>query len=187
MKHMTRTIRTLLGVAMVAGLAAGCSGSGAAMETFRIGKNVAKKDSHLRIFLDGHEAKQDKLKKGYFGYASFKVKEQVGTSPTFRFAFDEPDKLGRITGTNIQVHQEFEADYSHQPEFTIYPASTDSTMLMKPATEYPLGAVPSNLRCMNFEKQQVAGVTLKPGVEYLLVFTVSGDRSETVQVLFSTK
>lgn len=183
------TKKLVVACAMLAGtiVVAGCSGSSAAMESLRIGKNVSKKDSHLKIYLDGQEAKQNTLKKAYMGHASFKVSSPVSTTPTFRFEFTDPEKFGRITGTNMQIHQEFEADYSHQAEYTIYPAGSDAASLMKPGETYNLGAVGPNLRVLDFEKKQVGGVQLKPGVEYLLVFTVSGDRSESVQVLFETK
>lgn len=175
---------------MMSGLmiaAGGCSATGAAWEAVRIGKNVSKKDSYLRIWVDGQEAEQNALKKAYFGHASFKVKEPVSTRPTFKFDFIDPAKFGRITGTNLQIHQEFEGDYSHQAEFVITPASNDTSTLMRPNTDYQLGALPASLKCMNFEKQTVSGVELRPGVDHLLVFTVSGDRSESVQVLITTK
>lgn len=176
----------VLAIGALVGLS-GCSATGAAWETFRIGKNLKKRQSHLKIWIDGVEAKQSKLKKAYFGYASFKAKGAVSTRPTFKFEFDDPSRFGRITGTNIQIHQEFEGDYSHQAEFVIYPASNDSNRLMKPGIVYNLGAVGADLKVMNFEKQQVSGVELKPGLEYMLVFTVSGDRSESVQIRFDTK
>ncbi|RMF83457.1 MAG: hypothetical protein D6744_04615 [Planctomycetota bacterium] len=185
---MNKKLYACLGAIVFLAATAGCSATGAAWEGFRIGKNLAKKDSYLRIWLDGNEAKQNKLKKGYFGYASFEVKGKVSTKPTFKFDFIEGKNFGRITSTNMQIHKEFEADYSHQAEFVIYPANpNDSTTLMKPGVEYPLGAMPSNMKVMNFEKQTVPGVELQPGLEYLLVFTVAGDRSESVQVLFNTK
>jgi len=165
----------------------GCSAQGAAWTSVRIGKNILKKDSYLRIWLDGHEARQSKLKKAYFGYASFKVRETVSTRPTFKYEFIDPKRFGRITGTNMQIHQEFEADFSHQPEFIVFPRKDDAEHLLKPGVEYDLGHVSPQLKVLNFEKQDVDGVELRPGMDYLLVFTVSGDRSETVQVLFSTK
>jgi len=183
-KSLLTVASMLIGIVFVSG---GCSASGAAWESFRIGKNVAKKDSYLKIWIDGHEAEQNKLKKAYFGYASFKVKETVSTKPTFKFDFIDPKKFGRITGTNIQVHQEFEGDYSHQPEFTIFPAKDDADHWMKPNTDYDLGHTGEQLKVLNFDKKEVEGIELRPGMEYLFVFCVSGDRSETVQILFSTK
>ncbi|MCB9858127.1 MAG: hypothetical protein H6818_20780 [Phycisphaerales bacterium] len=179
--------KRMLGMAILSigfvGAGMGCSASSA----FNVGKNLMKKDSHLVVYVDGMPAEQNKLKKGAMGYAKFKVKGTCSTSPSFKFDFEDPTKFGRITSTNMQIHQAFEADYSHQPEFTIYPATQDSEQLMKPGVVYNLGALPGNMKCMNFEKQPVGGVTLKPGMDYMLVFTVAGDRSESIQVLFSTK
>ena len=185
---MKKCLPVFIGAMVLLATSTGCSVTGVAFEGVRVGKNLSEKDSYLRIWLDGNEAKQNKLKKGYFGYASFEVKGKVGIKPTFKFDFIEGKNFGRITGTNMQIHKEFDADYSHQAEFVIYPAnSNDSMSLMKPGTDYQLGAMPGNMKVMNFEKQTVPGVELQPGLEYLLVFTVSGDRSESVQILFNTK
>ncbi|HPF37891.1 MAG TPA: hypothetical protein P5081_06970 [Phycisphaerae bacterium] len=179
--------KRMMGMALLsiglAGAGLGCSAGSA----FSVGKNLMRKDSRLQVWIDGMPAEQNKLKKGAMGYAKFKVKGTCGVSPSFKFELDDPTKFGRITSTNIQIHQAFEADYSHQPEFTIYPASQDSNLLMKPGTVYNLGALPSNMKCMNFEKQPCAGVTLKPGMDYMMVFTVAGDRSDSIQVILSTK
>ncbi len=183
---MVRTMQ-VCGLGLAVALVAGCSATGAAWETVRIGKNLAEKDSHLKLYLDGYAAKQNKLKKGYFGYASFEIKDPVSTSPTFRYDFIDPSKFGRITSTNLSIYQEFEADFSHQAEFTVTPTASGGEHQMKPATDYPLGSAGSGFRCINFEQQNVPGVTLKPGLKYMLVFTVAGDRSESVQMLFETK
>ena len=45
---MKLTVASILG-GMV--MVAGCSATGAAWETLRMGKNVSKKDSYLRIYL----------------------------------------------------------------------------------------------------------------------------------------
>ena len=179
----------LMVAAMLAGviMTAGCSATGAAMSALRMGKNSSKKDSYLNIYLDGKLAKQDKLKKAYFGHAAFKIKEPVSTSPTFRFEFKDPEKFGRITGTNMQIHQEFEADYSHQAEFIVTPRGSGTDGLMRPDTDYSLGSAGGQFRVANFEGNETNGVTLKPGLEYMLVFTISGDRSETVQINFETR
>lgn len=174
-------------VVAVLSLVSGCSAIGAATEGLRIGKNLNARKKEMRIWVDGHQAESSVLKKAYFGHASFKVKETVSTRPTFRFAFKDPSKFGRITGTNLQIHQEYEGDYSHQAEFAVFPREMSSEYLMRPDVDYNLGSVGSNLKCLNFEKQEVSGVELKPGLEYMLVFTVSGDRSDSVQVLLSTK
>lgn len=181
---MNKRVIGVMGLAMgFAGAGFGCSASSA----FNVGKNLMHKDSHMTVYIDGMPAEQNKLKKGAMGYAKFKVKGTVSTSPTFRFELEDPTRFGRITGTNIQIHQAFEANYSHQAEFVIYPASNDSNQLMKPGETYNLGSLPGNMKCMNFEKQPCSGVKLKPGMDYMLVFTLAGDRSESMQVIFSTK
>lgn len=180
-------VSSAITVSLLAALS-GCSATGAAWETLRIGQNVAEKDSHLEVYLDGHKAEQNTLKKAYFGYASFKVRQTVSTTPSFKFNFDKDKNFGRITSTSLQIHKEFDADYSHQAEFIITPAHpNDSNTMLKPGETLNLAAPGSNWRVMNFEKQTVSGVKLEPGVDYLMVFTVSGDRSESVQIFFSTK
>ncbi len=165
----------------------GCSATGAAWQAASIGKNLSKKDSYMSLSLDGLDAKQNKLKKGYAGYAKFKIKGTVSTAPTFMFSFADPTKYGRITGTNMQIHQAFEADYSHKAEFVITPRGSGEESLMKPDRAYNLGSIGSEFNVMDFEGNSVGGVTLKPGMDYMLVFSISGDRSETMQVHFSTK
>lgn len=185
MTRILAIMSVVTGLMVAAG--SGCSASGAAFTALRMGKNASKKDSYLRIYLDGVEAKQNKLKKAYFGHASFKAGGPVSTSPTFRFEFKDPSKFGRITGTNMQIHQEFEADYSHQAEYMISPRGSGGDSLMKPGVDYALGSIGSQFRVLDFEKNETGGVNLKPGMDYLLVFSVTGDRSETIQVKFDTK
>lgn len=167
--------------------ASGCSATGAAWRAAGIGKNLSKKDSYLSLKLDGLEAKQNKLKKGFAGYAKFKIKGTVSTSPTFTFSFKDPSKFGRITGTNMQIHQAFEADYSHKAEFVITPRGSGPESLMKPDRAYNLGSIGGEMNVLDFDGNSVGGVTLKPGMDYMLVFTISGDRSESIQAHFSTK
>ncbi|NOX58899.1 MAG: hypothetical protein GXP29_08590 [Planctomycetes bacterium] len=183
-------MKKTLAVAILAGMligSSGCSATGAAWQAAKIGKNMSKKDNYLTLSLDGMEAKQNKFKKGFSGYAKFKIKGTVSTSPTFRFAFADPTKFGRITSTNMQIHQAFEADYSHQAEYSITPRGSGPESLMKPDRAYNLGSIGGEMNVLDFERNSVGGVTLKPGLDYMLVFSISGDRSETMQVLFSTK
>ena len=164
----------------------GCSGTGAALEAFRIGKNLSE-SSNLAVFLDGKEAKQNKFKQGYFGYADHQIKETISTSPSFKFTYKDPTKFGRITGTNLQIHQAFEADYSHQAEFVVFPQGNNKDNLMRDNQSYNLGSLPGSLGCLDFDRNNVSGIQLKPGMDYMMVFSVGGDRSETVRVLFTTK
>ncbi len=180
---MWKNSRVLWAMPTLVLLSSGCS----MMSAVGIGKNIARKDSHLTVYIDGTPAKQNKLKKGAMGYAEFKVEGTCSTSPSFKFEFADDKNFGRITSTNIQIHQAFENNYSNQAEFTIYPAGGNSDNLLEAGKTYNLGSMPAGMECMNFERQKVSGVTLKAGMDYMLVFTVAGDRSESMQILFSTK
>ena len=169
-------------------VASGCSATSAVWTAGKVGLNLSKKDSYLKIWVDGNLATQNKLKKGFMGHAAFKVKETVSTRPTFKYEFIDASRFGRITGVSMNIYQEFEADFSHQAEFTIYPAdSKDSESMLQPGNTVNLGSMPSNYKVEDFEKQTVSGIELKPGLDYMLVFTVAADRSETVQILISTR
>lgn len=167
--------------------ACGCSASGAGWEAFRIGKNVSRKDSHLKIWLDGEEAKQNMAKKAMSGYSKWKIKEQVGTSPKLKFQIEDPDRFGRITMVAVSIHQEFEADYSHQAEYTIVANSNEPGDQLKPDTEYDFGKMPAGFKILNLTGKEVDKVDLKPGLKYQLSLTVKADRSETGLIEFKTK
>lgn len=185
MKSNTLIVSILTGVGLAAMV--GCSGSSAGFTALRMGKNLAEKDSHLITYIDGQEAKQNKIKKAAMGHAQFKVKGKVGTAPTFKFEFDEDADFGRIRSTIINVYKEFRADYSGSPEFTIAPASQDPGAQFKPGTVYNLANPGPGFRVMDFYGNPVSGITLQPGMEYMFLFTVAGDNSETIQVFFDTK
>ncbi len=178
--------RVVCGGLILAAFAAGCSDYGLGMQGANIGMNLAKDSTYLRIELDGHDAEQNTLKKAYSGYSEWKVKEQVSETPKLKFEITKPDKLGRITMVTVSIFQGFNADYSHQPEFTIVAKNTDPESQMKPDTVYDLGNPGSGFRVMNLTNQEVSGVTLKPGMKYKLVLTVKADKSENAQVEFET-
>lgn len=187
MKRVWMRVATL-GLLAAAVVQVGCSVMGAASTGLNIGKNMGRKDSHLKISLDGAAATQDQLKKAATGYAKFKVAEPVGTAPRLRFEIADPDKFGRITMVQCQIHQKFQADYSHQAEFTVYSKNVNDPMAqMKPGTDYNLGSPGSEFEVLNYKNEKVGGVDLKPGMEYMLVLTVKADNSETAQVYFKTK
>lgn len=163
-------------------LAGGCGISTGA----RMGMNVIRKDSHILVSLDGHEARQNVLTKTVVGHSSFKVVEPVSTTPTLRFEIDPPDKLGRITMVVANIYQKFESDYSHQADFKVFSASQDPQGQMKPNTDYNL-ASPAGQTVHDLTNRPVAGVSLKPGMEYMLQLTIVADRSETISVYFKTK
>ncbi len=169
-------------------LLAGCSGTGAAITGGRMGMNLLRKDSHLKIKLDGQPAKQTTWKKAATGYSRFKIKEAVSTAPKLQFELENPDKFGRITMVSVSIYQKFEADYSHQAEFTVIARDTNNPEAqMKPGVVYDLGNPGPGFKVLNLTSQEVSGVTLKPGMKYMLALTVRADHSETAQVYFKTK
>jgi len=175
----------LSGVLLVA---SGCSGSGAASTGGRMTLNLLRKDSHLKIWLDGQQAKQDKLKKAATGYSRFKIKEPVSTAPKLKFEIEDPDKFGRITMVSFQIHQKFEADYSDHAEFVCVARDTnDPQAQMKPNVEYDLGKPGDQFKVIDFTSNEVEGVSLVPGMKYKLVLTVKADKSESAQIFFETK
>ena len=182
--------RIVAGLALLTGLTliAGCSASGAGHTSFSIGKNLLRKDTNLRIYLDGEQAKQNKFKKGLSGYSPFTIKEEVTGSPTFRYEIIEPKKYGFIKDVVMAVHQKFEADFSDLADYTIFPrdmSKDDSNM--RPGVDYDLGALGEGFKILDKKDKEVDKVEFVPGVEYLLVFTISADKSETIQVYFKTK
>jgi len=168
-------------------LVVGCSGSGAAHSGFHIGKNLARKDSHLKIMLAGQVARQDKVKKAATGYSRFTIKEPVGTAPRIQFEIEDPDRFGRISMVSVQIHQKFEADYSDHAEYVITARDVNNPdAQMKPGVEYDLGHPGPNFKVINYKGEEVDGVRLVPGMKYMLVLTVKADRSETAQIFFQT-
>jgi len=173
--------------AMLAGLAAGgCSGMGAGMEGAAAAMHLSHESTYLRIWLDGHKAEENTLKKAYSGSSDWKVHEQVSESPRMKFELTKPDKVGRITSVIVNIYQGFAADYSHQAEFTIVSRSMDPESQMKPDVEYDLGKPGAGFRVTNLTGQEVPGVTLKPGMKYKLSLTIKADKSENAQVEFKT-
>lgn len=183
---MTRIIGITVLLSLAAGLV-GCSATGAAMGGGRLVLNLSKKDSNLGVYLDGQKAKQSTLKKGLTGYAPFKVDGRVSTSPKFRYEIDDPKKLGYIQSTHMQIHQEFEADFSDLPDFVVYSTTGGSDAQLKPGVQYDLGNLGSSFTVRDKKNNVVNKIEFQPGREYLLVFTLRADRSESLQVYFQTK
>lgn len=175
------TLLSFVVVGLVAGLT-GCSAGSAA----RVGLNLHRKDSHVKLMLDGHLAKQNMVQKGATGYAKFKIAEQVSPTPTLRFEIEDPEKFGRIMTVSLQIHQAFESDYSHQAEFVVWPArgKEDREAQLKPGHDYPLGGLGSDFKVFDVYGKECSGVKLEPGKKYLMVFTVNADKSESTQVYF---
>jgi len=181
--------RAIAAVALLASWAmvSGCSAEGGGSQGFSIGKNLLRKDTNLRVYLDGEQAKQSTLKKGLSGYAPFVIKKEATTSPVFKYEIIEPKKFGFIKSVSMQVHQKFEADFSDIADYVIFARKQDSEAQMKPGKDYDLGNLGPDFKIMDKKDKEVDKVQFVPGVEYLLVFTISADKSETVQVYFKTK
>lgn len=181
---MLRIAATVTLIAAFVGLS-GCGRAGMGISMF---KNSQRVDSHLRVFLDGHEATQDQLEKTVKGHSRFTISEKVSTKPKLKFLINEPDKFGRITKVMVSIYQKFEADYSHQAEFTITAKNINDPMAqMKPDTEYDLGGPGEGFKVFNLTSEVIQGVELKPGFQYMLTLAVVADKSETAQIFFETK
>ena len=179
-KQLMAAVALLTGLALIAG----CSGGS---EGFSITKNLLRKDTNLRVYLDGEQAKQSTLKKGLSGYAPFVIKKEATTSPVFKYEIIESKKFGFIKTVSMQVHQKFEADFSDIADYVIFARKQDSEAQMKPGVDYDLGNLGPDFKILDKKDKEVEKVQFVPGVEYLLVFTISADKSETVQIYFKTK
>lgn len=174
------------GVATLVVTVAGCSVSGAVFTGINVYKNTEANQLGIRIWLDGSEATRDEFKQAATGYSRYTVDSGVGTNPKLKFEFKEPDALGRITSVIVNIHQKFEADYSHQAEFTIFATSNDPQAQLKPGVVYDLGNLPAGFRVTDYKGDTVNGVALKNGVQYMMNLTVRADKSETAQIYFKT-
>ncbi|MFO0837164.1 MAG: hypothetical protein U1D55_01450 [Phycisphaerae bacterium] len=182
---MKKYVVVLAGLVTASLASVGCSVTGAAMTAGRMGMNANRTDSHLTIKLDGKPATQDMFKKTVTGHANYTVNGETSSAPTLNFEISDPASFGRITKVMVSIHQKFEADYSHQAEFTVVAANTnDPQAQMKPGVNYELSNPGPAFKVYNLTNQQVSGVQLTPGKEYMLSLTVVADRSETAQVYF---
>ncbi|MCA9242418.1 MAG: hypothetical protein KDA32_00575 [Phycisphaerales bacterium] len=175
-------------VAMISVLGAGLigiTGCGMLGTGVRVAKNMSHTDN-VSVYVDGTAAKRDQFKQAATGYSRYNVSGQVSTSPSVRFEIGDPDKMGRVTSVIINIYQKFEADYSHQADFTIVANSNDPAAQMRPGQTYNLGALPAGFRVLDISGSTVSGVSLDPGKQYLMNLTIRADKSETAQVYFET-
>lgn len=187
MNKVCTTRRVAVGIVAMAVVAGGCSGPGGALSAAKVGMNLMKGGSHVRVSLDGQEAKQSTIKKAIAGHSNWEVKESVSTSPTVEFRLTKPEKFGRITFTAISIFQEYEGDYSGQAEFAVVPRDNKPESQLKPETPYDLGKPPEHLKVLDLRGNEVKAVQLIPGKKYKLSLTIRGDDSETADVHFKTK
>lgn len=184
MRRMLNTV--LLGSMVTLGLA-GCSASSAAWTGMRLGKNLAKNNSFLRVKLDGQEAKQNKVKKAASGYAEWKIKEPVSTSPKLEYTITDPEKMGRITMVTVSIFQAFRGDYSHQADFTILAVDTNNPdAQMKEGVEYDLSNPGEGFKILDVTSKEIDTVKMTPGMKYKAMLTVKADKSQTAIIYFET-
>ncbi len=180
---MRRTMAVAI-VVLAAVVLSGCSSSSG----INVFKNLSREDTNLRVYLDGQQAEQSTLEKGLKGYSPFKIKEPVSTSPVFKYEIIEPKKFGDIMSVHLQVHQKFEADFSDIADYVIHTTDANNRAeQMKPGVEYELGDLGPKFTILNKNNQRVNKVEFVPGQEYLLVFTIRADQSESIQIYFKTK
>lgn len=185
MKRIVSCLAALVGFAFVVGCGPGAGEAGMGISVM---SNLMRKDTNLRIFLDGHQGKQSALKKGVTGYSAFTVKEESTCSPMFRYEIIEAKKFGFIKHVSMQVHPKFEADFSDIADYVIHPRELNNPEAnMKPGVDYDLSNLGKDFRIMDRHDKEVEKVEFKPGLDYMLVFTVAGDKSETTQIFFKTK
>ena len=187
--YMSRTftfVAAVVCLSFICSMLAGClSGAGTGISVV---KNLSGGKSYLRISLDGQQAKQNMLKKAIAGHSNWDVKEPVSSdNPVLSYKIINPDKLGRITYTAVNIYQEFKGDYSTQSEFTVIPKGNDPSNLMKENVTYDLGNPPSSLKVIDITGKDVKGVKLVPGMKYMLQLTIKADKSETANIHFKSK
>lgn len=177
---LTQALCLLSGLALTTGCSTGDASTGA-----RIGFNLAKKDSYLKIWLDDELAKQNKVKKAATGYSRWDIKH-CSTAPKLRFEIEDPDKFGRIGSVMLSIYQKFEAQYSDRAEFTLVARDRDPQNQMQPRTVYDLAKPGPAFKVIDINGNEVPGVKLIPGMKYMMTLTVSADKSETAQIFFET-
>ncbi len=166
----------------------GCSGTGAAITGAQMGLNLAKQTTYLRIKLDGHQAKENPAEKAVSGYSRWRIDERVSTSPKLEFHIKDPDKLGRITIVTVSIYQAFEADYSHQADFTIVAREGNNPAAqMRPDTPYDLSNPGEGFRVLDLNGKELPKVEMKPGMKYKVVLSIRADKSESAEIFFKTQ
>jgi hypothetical protein len=181
-----------LGTIAIMSLAAtlsGCSGMGAAMTGGRMAWNASRESNEVRVFLDGQKGSKNVLEKAWKGPEGtfFKISEPVSTTPRFKYIIKDPEKIGRIVGVTMQIHREFDDEFSHLADYVIYSRDNSPESQLQPDTTYDLGSLQSNFEIRDYQGNAKPKVELEPGREYRLVLTVRGDRSESVIVEFETR
>ena len=163
--------------------AAGCNPFSAAMQGGKMGGRLLKGGPHVRVILDGHEAKESKLKKAVVGHSKWKISQDVGTSPTLRFRVEDPEEFGRITMTALSFFEKS----GDRAIFTVIPIDNQPEHLLKPNTGYNMMNLPGHLLVTDSRGNKVERVKLLPDTKYRLQLTIKADKSEAAEVYFKTK
>ena len=169
------------------GLLSGCSVGGAASTGLNVFRNTKSNKLDVNIYVDGQLAKRNEMKQAVTGASKYKLAAATSVSPTFKYEARTEGVLGRISGTNIQIHKMLKDKPSDQAEFIIFSTTQTPESQLQPGTQYNLASLPGNFRTQNWRGETVSGVTLEPATDYMLVFTVRADDSETAQIYFTTK
>lgn len=180
---MNRSAGGSLVLLVSAALLGGCS---AVTTGARMGMNAARQDSHLAVWLDGQRAEQSFLKKTVVGRASFRIVDDVSTTPTLRFKIEPADKLGKISMVTASIYPKIKGEYASRAAYRIFTTSRTPESQMQPGEDYNLGG-PAGQMVQDANDQPVSGVSLDPDTDYMLQLTVVGDRSETIDILFRTR
>jgi hypothetical protein len=182
--------RLLVVLGFVSCLIAGAMivGCGEAGTGIMVVKNLTGEKSLLKVSLDGQEAKQNTLAKAATGHSNWDIKDRVSSdNPKLSYKITNPEKMGRITYTVINITQEFQGNYSAQAEFIVAPRDNKPESQIKENVVYDLGKPPAFLKVMDVRGNEVKGVKLIPGKKYQLMLVQKADRSETANIYFKTK
>lgn len=185
-------IRTAILSALCIGILAalggsGCSVTGAASTGYGMFKNSKSGKLESIVYIDGQEAKRNEMKQAATGSSKYKVKEPVGTSPTFKYELKDPTTTGRISYTGIQVHKKVGKGWSDQAEYVLSPVSQDASGQLKPGNTYNLASPGPGFRIADWQGKPVSGMTFEPGTEYMLQFVLRADSSDTATIYFTTR
>jgi hypothetical protein len=163
----------------------GCSATGAAWTGVGMARNLKSNNPGLGVSLDGIEAKRNQAAQAAVGHSKWKVKGDVSATPTLKFTFKEPEAIGRIRSVVVTIHKMMKDEYSDQAEFTIVARDSAPEAQMQPDVDYNLASPGSGFRVTNWKGDEVSGVQLELGKEYMLTLSVGADGSETAQVHFA--
>lgn len=175
------------GLVVMAVAVLGCSNTSMMFSGGKMAAKMLKKDSALRVFVDGQQAKQNKLKKMIGGHPAFKVGKPVPISPAFSYEVGDAEAWGVIQFTYVSIFEKINDDVVSRPLYVITPIDESAQTVMRPATVYELGRLEKTLKIVDASGKVVHGIVLKSRTKYQMVVTVTGKKSETQAVEFVTE